>query len=149
MKNPKADAIRRALQAGMSTTRATERSGATRNYVLKVARDLGYRNGQPRRPRNEGLRQAIVDGYANHLTPTEIATQQDSTSASVRVLACRLGVSRRPAQAVIERRGFAIPAHLEADYANLQRKHYTTAEIGGILGLKKSKAPPTEVSRAF
>jgi len=137
MSAPKADAIRRALQAGMSLKRAQERSGATMNYVTTIARQLGYKRQRPGKPRNEVLRQAIVDAYANHTPLAEIAIQQGSTVGSIKVLACRMGLSRRPQKAADLRaaRKARVPAHLAADYRIIRRKNFSIAEARAMLGL--------------
>ncbi len=136
MSAPKAEAIRRALQAGMSLKRAQERSGATMNYVTSVARQLGYRKPHGP-PRNSALRQAIVDAYANHTPLAEVAAQQGSTVGSIKVLACRMGLSRRPQKAADLRaaRKARVPAHLAADYRIIRRKNFSIAEARAMLGL--------------
>lgn len=86
--------------------------------------------------RNYALRRAIVDGYAAGRSPAAIALEHGSTAASVIVMAVRLGVSRRPAAAAIQRRGFVVPPELAADYRLLMRVgRYSAREAARQLGL--------------
>jgi hypothetical protein len=134
----KGDRLRRAFQAGMSAARAAELAGCTLSWAVQYGLRHGWLKpkGPGQRPRNDALRQAIVDGYAANRPIAEIAAEHGSTPGSVKVLAQRLGVSRTPREAALARRSRIPPEHA-VDYAYLtRRKGFRSAEAKAMLGIK-------------
>lgn len=80
--------------------------------------------------------QLVLEGYQAGLQPAEIAKRIGSTTASVKVLACKLGVTRSHRERWAIRRGFDVPPEKAADYRYLiDHKGYSSREAGAILGL--------------
>jgi hypothetical protein len=132
----KAARLRRAFKAGMGITKAAQLAGCTERYAYMVGIGSGYfKPTRPGRPKDNVLRQAIVDGYAKGLLPAIIAAATGSTPASVRVLASRLGVTNDRKGAVDLRRGFAVPLELLADYRNIMRKGIRAGVAAQMLGI--------------
>jgi hypothetical protein len=135
----KGNRLRRAFQAGMSAERAAELAGCTLRYARLYGLHNGYLKpkGPGQRPRNDVLRQAIIDGYAQHRPIAEIAAEHGSTAGSVKVLAQRLGVSRSHQEAAEIRR--KIPLEHAADWANMRRKGFSAIEAAAMLGITTDK----------
>lgn len=132
----RAERFRRALQAGFSIHTAAIHAGFTRKWAGTMAVRLGYAPPGRGPVRNDALRRAIVEGYANHTSPAEIAAAAGSTPGSVRAMAVRLGVSRRPAEAAHPRRKVDIPPELAEDFALFRRKGIPICDAARALGVQ-------------
>jgi len=82
-------------------------------------------------------RHEIIEfGYGWNIPIKQISAVTGLTPGSVKVIAHRLGCSKRGTKAMDYRRGFSIPAAVAKDYRDLvHRFKYTSREAAAVLGI--------------
>lgn len=103
--------------------------------VCQLAKQFDIR--LPPKPKQiSELSRAVRDGYAAGLTPHQIALRHGRTANCIRVVACKLGLTREaPRDPGKYKRGYLVPPHLKAEYAALRKIGCSFKEAGYELGL--------------
>lgn len=83
----------------------------------------------------------IRDAYRQNMPVKDIASNTGLAYGSVRVIAHRLGLTRHGVALAGHKRGFYVPAHLEADYQILTRVgHFNKWRAAELLGIVTGRA---------
>lgn len=127
-------ALRELASLGIWSARAAVLLKCTEPNITQLARDGGIT--MPKKPHGTDLQAKIRHLYAEHISPTEIATILGRPVKSIKVLASRMELTKNsPRDPFKWRRGFTVPPELADDYALMMRKRLTCFEAGLGLGL--------------
>ena len=127
--------IRELASLGLWQTKIAELLDMEPVRVHQIGKQFGI--AFSRKPNSRGkFHEAIRKGYAAGLSPAQIAERNGSTTASIRVTACRLGLTRTNSSDPAKyRRPFILPDHLRPQYRELRELGLTISEAGANLGL--------------